>query len=652
MGSHPTSLALLTAMLLGTFAVQAEEGNSNPTDTLVVIGRSADTPLNLAANVNVIDAAAIAISGATRLGELLRGQSGIQLSDNGAGPVLAMRGFGAGQAASNTLILVDGRRLNNIDIAAPDLNAIALNQVERIEILSGSAGVLYGDQAVGGVINIVTKAPDAGSGSLQLLAGNYATYEARGDYAGAINDNWRYYLAANRRDSDNYRDHSESETSALLARVQYEQGERSLFIEAGFNDDERELAGAMTDEQFRDNPRQAAYDGITDNNHSISRNARLGYQQALSSHWRLLLDADYSDTDVDSISFGSKGNTQRRLLSLSPKFSGRYDIQAGELKLIAGADLSRGESEFDYSYMDRSNTQKLAAAFVQASVPLSSSLSYVIGGRYAEVRDELRDDLTYPAGVNLDNDAHALELGLNYRPNQQQRFYLRAEDNFRFAKVDEQAYTSEGVLGLDPQTGRSYEAGWDYHSKGYSLRLSAFRLDLEDEIVWDASAPKPDPSAYFNGANVNADSSRRYGVALDLDWQPLDALALGLDYQFTDAFFTAGSNDGKALSWVARHSGRGFASYDLDDNWQLYLDAQYTGERFIEGDNANLADKLDAYTLVNLALNYRRGQWLASVRADNLLDEDYVSAGYYSDWGNGYYPGSGRMVSASIKYHF
>ncbi|QSX36375.1 TonB-dependent receptor [Shewanella sedimentimangrovi] len=652
MGSHPTSLALLTGMLLGTFAVQAAEGNSNTTDTLVVIGRSADTPLNLAANVNVIDAAAIAMSGATSLGELLRGQSGIQLSDNGAGPVLAMRGFAAGQAASNTLILVDGRRLNNIDIAAPDLNAIALNQVERIEILSGSAGVLYGDQAVGGVINIVTKAPDAGSGSLQLLAGNYATYEARGDYAGAINDNWRYYLTANRRDSDNYRDHSESETSALLARVQYEQGERSLFIEAGFNDDERELAGALTDEQFRDNPRQAAYDGITDNNHSISRNARLGYQQALSSHWRLLLDADYSGTDVDSISFGSKGNTQRRLLSLSPKFSGRYDIQAGELKLIAGADLSRGESKFDYSYMDRSNTQKLAAAFVQASVPLSSSLSYVIGGRYAEVRDELRDDLTYPAGVNLDNDAHALELGLNYRPNQQQRFYLRAEDNFRFAKVDEQAYTSEGVLGLDPQTGRSYEAGWDYHSKGYSLRLSAFRLDLEDEIVWDPSAPKPDPSAYFNGANVNADSSRRYGVALDLDWQPLDALALGLDYQFTDAFFTAGSNDGKALSWVARHSGRGFASYDLDDNWQLYLDAQYTGKRYIEGDNANLADKLDAYTLVNLALNYRRGQWLASVRADNLLDEDYVSAGYYSDWGNGYYPGSGRMVSASIKYHF
>ncbi|QSX29230.1 TonB-dependent receptor [Shewanella cyperi] len=652
MGSHPTSLALLTAMLLGTFAVQAEEGNSNTTDTLVVIGRSADTPLNLAANVNVIDAAAIAMSGATRLGELLRGQSGIQLSDNGAGPVLAMRGFGAGQAASNTLILVDGRRLNNIDIAAPDLNAIALNQVERIEILSGSAGVLYGDQAVGGVINIVTKAPDAGSGSLQLLAGNHDTYEARGDYAGAINDNWRYYLAANRRDSDNYRDHSESETSALLARVQYEQGERSLFIEAGFNDDERELAGTLTDEQFRDSPRQAAYDGITDNNHSISRNARLGYQQALSSHWRLLLDADYSDTDVDSISFGSKGNTQRRLLSLSPKFSGRYDIQAGELKLIAGADLSRGESEFDYSYMDRSNTQKLAAAFVQASVPLSSSLSYVIGGRYAEVKDELRDDLTYPAGVNLDNDAHALELGLNYLPNQQQRFYLRAEDNFRFAKVDEQAYTSEGVLGLDPQAGRSYEAGWDYNSKGYSLRLSAFRLDLEDEIVWDPSAPKPDPSAYFNGANVNADSSRRYGVALDLDWHPLDALALGLDYQFTDAFFTAGSNDGKALSWVARHSGRGFASYDLDDNWQLYLDAQYTGERFIEGDNANLADKLDAYTLVNLALNYRRGQWLASVRADNLLDEDYVSAGYYSDWGNGYYPGSGRMVSASIKYHF
>ncbi len=116
-------------------------------DELVVISRSIKEPLHIAANVNVIDSYDIEKSGATNLTELLRGRSGIQVSDSNSGPVFAMRGFSGSQAANNTLILVDGRRLNNIDIAAPSISAIPLNQIERVELLSGSAGVLYGDQA-------------------------------------------------------------------------------------------------------------------------------------------------------------------------------------------------------------------------------------------------------------------------------------------------------------------------------------------------------------------------------------------------------------------------------------------------------------------------------------------------------------------------
>ncbi len=131
------------ALLCGAFTsvpVMASATTQAVDEQLVVIGRQDDTPLNIAANVVVIDAADIQQSGASNLSELLRGRSGIQISDNNSGPVLAMRGFSSSQAVNNTLILIDGRRLNNIDIAAPSLSAIAVNQIERVEILSGSAG--------------------------------------------------------------------------------------------------------------------------------------------------------------------------------------------------------------------------------------------------------------------------------------------------------------------------------------------------------------------------------------------------------------------------------------------------------------------------------------------------------------------------------
>ncbi|MBL4816530.1 MAG: TonB-dependent receptor, partial [Shewanella sp.] len=229
--------------------------------------------------------------------------------------------------------------------------------------------------------------------------------------------------------------------------------------------------------------------------------------------------------------------------------------------------------------------------------------------------------------------------------------YVRADDNFRFAKVDEQAYTSPGVVGLNPQTGRSYEAGWDWTPKSHTLRLSAYRLDLEDEIVFDSSAETPIGGG-FPGANVNADASRRYGVSADWDWQLTDKVQLGAEYNYIDAEFTEGVNEGNQLSWVAEHTGRGYFSIDANQNWQVFTEVVYTGERFIEGDNSNAGDKLEAYWLTNLAVNYTNDVWLASFRVDNLFDEQYVSSGYYSSWGNGYYVGTGRALRLTGSYRF
>ncbi|MBQ4889738.1 TonB-dependent receptor [Shewanella sp. MMG014] len=665
MGTNPTKIATALSLILSVSAASfvstanAETTNTPSTtepaainaetETIVVIGRSEANPLNIAANVHVIGPADIEMSGAVSLTDLLRSQAGIQVSDNNSGTTFAMRGFTASQAASNTLILIDGRRLNNIDISAPSLNAVALNQVERVEVLYGSAGVVYGDQAVGGVINIITKAPNGTGGGLELSAGSFDTYEAKGDISGQINDAWRYYLAGSYNQSDNYRDNNESETGSILGRLQYQSDKQQFFVEASYYDDNRQAPGALTLAQFEDDPSQAAPFTDDDYTHEMTTALRSGYEYQLTNEWALAADINYSDTLTTNFLWGSAGRIERNLFSFSPKATGNYQLDQGDLDIVAGIDLSVGEADFDLAYTQRNNEQKMASVYVQASVPLTSTLSYVVGGRYSEVTDDLTDQTLYPNGVELDNDAHAFELGLNYRPSIEHRFYIRANDNFRFAKVDEQAYTPVTTIGLDPQTGRSYEAGWDWTESLYTFKLNAYVLDLEDEIVYDAGRTD---GPQGGGANVNADASRRFGVNTSFDVQLSEDWLLGASYDYIDAEFTEGENEGKALSWVAEHNARAYVSYDIASEWQVFAEGIYTGERYIEGDNANVDPKLDSYVLANLALNYTRDNWSASLRADNLFDEEYVSAGYYSAWGNGYYSGNGRSVRLTAGYRF
>src|SRR5262249_23974028 len=121
-----------------------------------------------------------------------------------------LRGFGA-TATSNTLVLVNGRRLNDIDLAGVDFSAIPRNSIERIEITRGNSGaVLYGDGAVGGVINIVTKngvdlppsaRVQADVGSNPYVEGNASISRSGGPFANPI--------AGNAISSRGYRENNE-----------------------------------------------------------------------------------------------------------------------------------------------------------------------------------------------------------------------------------------------------------------------------------------------------------------------------------------------------------------------------------------------------------------------------------------------------------
>ena len=142
---------------------------------VITPSRTAQPRENSSATVYVLNRGQIESSGAVTTSELLRGIPGVQIDDlfgNGTNVSIGVRGFSS-TANANTLVLVNGRRLNHSDTAGPDLHHVFPRDIERIEVMVGSAGSLYGDQAVGGVINIITRGPTISDHRVSLRTGSY-----------------------------------------------------------------------------------------------------------------------------------------------------------------------------------------------------------------------------------------------------------------------------------------------------------------------------------------------------------------------------------------------------------------------------------------------------------------------------------------------
>ncbi|QVM86637.1 TonB-dependent receptor [Pseudomonas lalucatii] len=174
----PLTLAMTLAPGLALAAEPTEPYQAQP----LVVTRGTPLQQPAPASVAVVTRRQIEASAASSLVEVLRTQAGLQIRDtlgDGNRVALSLRGFGE-NAANNTLVLVDGRRLNNPSQQAADLNSVPLANIERIEIIRGAGTVLYGDQAVGGVVNIITRTPLQDEAYVETSRGSHDLEAYRG----------------------------------------------------------------------------------------------------------------------------------------------------------------------------------------------------------------------------------------------------------------------------------------------------------------------------------------------------------------------------------------------------------------------------------------------------------------------------------------
>jgi iron complex outermembrane receptor protein len=588
-------------------------------------------------------------SGASTLPQALALIGGVQVNSlYGAGlrANVSLRGFGD-NAVSNTLVLVDGRPLNNSDLGSIDWGAVPLGDVQRIEVIQGGAGVLYGDQAVGGVINIVTRTPLRAGGSVTVTRGSYGEERIVGTLHNRLSNGFSYALTAKQAHADNYRNNNVSDLHDYRARLGYDYAGGRVFGTFQRSHEVLGLPGGLFAAQLAENPRQARY--ASDYADTKTGTVSLGWRQSLSDFWYLETDFDRRTSRGFGRLSGSAFTQQRDYRSLSPRL---VYAAADGTQFIVGMDWRDNGYDFNSPYGVTQSHQRLNAGYLQAGVPLPAHLRLQAGVRAAQADNHVTDSSSFASGQSFSNVATAGDLGLAWQATPATRFYVRVAQVYRFPKVDELTYTTTGSAGLATQTGNSYEAGAKWAQSGRELALDVYRLNLHNEIAYD-------PSAGSYGANVNLDRTRRTGLRLSAAAPLARHWRLHAVYAWTDARFGSGTFDGNEVPLVARNTLKADLSWQPRSGLSVTATLLARDKSFAAGDFANALAPLPGGTVADLAGRYAWRSWVFGARIDNLFDRrysDYAAKGYNSAQANAaqtaYYPAPRRNVSFSASYRF
>ncbi|TAK73952.1 MAG: TonB-dependent receptor [Gammaproteobacteria bacterium] len=588
----------------------------------------------------VITRQQITTTGETSLSQVLQNLGGVQLQDmagNGSQVSLSMRGFGT-NATSNTLMLINGVPITNPDMASPDLNSIPLYDIQYIEIVAGSESVLYGDQAVGGVVNIVTREQATEKAAMSCSAGSYHQYNCYLTFNHHY-DRLNNTITFGDDRSDNYREHNHYDQQIVSGRLDFPYQENKLSFDYKVANEFMQYPGALTAAQVRQDRQQAS--NATDYFRDWSGFFHVRSQQALSENWQLATDLARREMHGHGVLF-SQFNQSRDTNYLRPELKGLI----GHAIVRGGLDVEADDYHLGSQMGLTENDQQKYGLFGLTTIPLQPRWAISLGARGAEQTSRLESS----PDDNTINRAFATTIGTTYQFMHDTDMYLRRAESFRFPKADENADTPTGVTGLRTQRGVAYETGIHLNRENYSATLGVYQLNLRDEIAFDPTQTEDQPF----GTNRNLSPTLRRGLTLSGKDKLTDKLTLDGQYNYVDAEFQNGVNEGNRIPLVSENIFRTGLDYQFALHWSLYSEAVYTGSQYSANDDANVAGKIGGYVTVNGNLRYVRKQWVASLHVNNIFNKNYYLYTVYEPdtQSVSFYPAPGRDITLTVNYAF
>jgi vitamin B12 transporter len=633
------TMALLMITMVATTAVageatnesgethQASETNetSEPLQTIVVTATRTATRLDETTTaVTVIDRAEIEQRHAESVVELLRDVPGVDVTQNGSrgtGTEVFVRGADPDQ----TLVMIDGVEVNSVTLGQFDFSTLTTDNVERIEVLRGSGGTLYGSQAVGGVINIITRAGsgtprtsvlgEGGNGSTgrgavsstgQVGRLRYSVAGAYFDTQGfhAQNDDYRNGTASLRLDYDV----AERATARLFFRYtnadvglinsnnflggpdpNARQSDEIYLIKGEWEQEvvpnlELRLAGSFThDDQRFDDPPDAVE---TDDTHSTIQSGIAAGEIQANHYWRQLA--------ITTVGI----EIEERLADVRSDLVGPFFT---------------AHDRFDES-------RRNVAGYVQEQLRFLDGALIGVGGVRVDGNQDFGTEVSPAGSVSYALPVVGARLKAGYA------------EGFRAPTFNELFFPNFGNPNLDAETSREYNVG--VVDSFWQQRVTA-DLELFDRVTHGSIEGRPQPDGMFLAENLGEVHVRGVEIAPRVVVHRDPDVTIGASYARlfrvgdTPVLLRRPKHRGSVTANVAgRDLLRGHTRYDVN------LSVQVTGDRpDVNPAHGFAFDENPAYTKVGLATSYtfedvlpRGAELTVFAKIENLLDERYQEA--------------------------
>lgn len=572
------SMSVLAAL---TMPVYAAEEAVNTRDVVVTASRTKQEIKETPSAVEVITREDLDKTGAHNLADALRMATSINVSSPAmAGSNVTVRGM----STRHTLIMVNGRRLvsegSYSTANSYELERINMENVERIEIVRGPVSSLYGSDALGGVINIITRKPDKEQFTFSLSPQRYTDKTSIGidnysmRYDTGKGNKWSWIVSADRTENDAYenddkttknqfgrRENLNMEGTYDLAKDRYLDVAINLLRE-DLNGRSTETTGALRNDKY-ENTRDQYSLGLRGKTKNGDYQIRTYYgEHDKTNKGFIISNGNLADFDV------SNRKTWTLEGSVSTQLSDRHLLTTGgeyRTEKYRGTRIGSGDKVFDITYGNLTKQGSEAdidysALYVQDEWLVSDRLLVIPSLRY--------DDSNRFSGNT------SPKLGMTYKMNDNYRLKFSAGKGFKAPTLDDMYMEMTKIMGgmvvhvtgnpdLKPEKSTSYELGIEGEKGSTFGKLTYFVNDVTDLISTESKmtvipVPGGAPIRRFDSTYLNEDKADIDGIEFEVGRHLSDKFTLKMNYTYLDATGTTGQR----LEGRAKHQGTVQLHYD------------------------------------------------------------------------------------------
>lgn len=677
---------LLSLALLTSWAFADENVKSYELEKVVISStgfeQNADNNLR---NVIIIYGKELQDRGYTSIEQALSRQAGISFVRSGTGgnPSTNIDIRGQGDRANFAVkVMVDGVLLNTLDnnrlhaagVTLSPLDSVAIEDIERIEIIPGGGAVLYGNGTRGGAINIITKK----SKENKALVSIEEEIFDNANNGTKLNFDLSYQFSPILSFSTNiiglnakgYRKGDEDKGFYANSKLYFDFSDtQSLNLAFAFFKDDLKSTAGLTKEQFDKNPTQKGASKIA---YTLNRpELKLEYKAQISRSLDMSLNAFYQRQNVKiddgNEGYYSTGDFKDSVMGANLKGKWAY---FDDSYLIFGYDFSRHNSKtYSQSAMVgnvRSDDIKdTHSVFALDSHAFNEKFSLFGGTRYEYANYTQKSSNTgggrspaYNNKFSNHSNNFALELTPNWRYSNTGKIYAKYERGYisptpyqfrqsrRVGNVTHYSMNKD----LSSESYDTYELGLSDYLFGFNALDLAFYYTLSyDEITSRASTANPHTGGF---GFYNLDKTSRYGIDLNLR-QDFSRLSIYENLSFVDARIIGGDLDNKFIPLVSRLKLSGGVDYELFEDFIIFTTLTYASK---SKEDANNLYSIEGYFITDLGLSYHLARFSLFAGTKNIFDRKYILSQTHSTTQNitstSILPADGRSYYVKFQYKF